>query len=109
MSLANSLNKRVLIQAPAGQDEAGQPGIGWVNVRTTGDNKVDAGITDISGREFVSAGATQNQVTTKILIRYRAGIKANMRVLYRSDVYNIEAVLGQDGRTLLLMCSRGTA
>jgi len=109
VSLANNLNKRVLIQTPAGQDEAGQPGTGWVNVVPDGDGKLWAGITDISGREFISAGATQNQVTTKILIRYRAGIDASMRALHGADVYNIEAVLGQDGRTLLLMCSRGTA
>ena len=110
MSLALRLDKRVTIQVHAtGQDPAGQPlPSGWVNLMPDGDGKVWAGIRDISGREFAAAGATQNQVVSTITIRNREGIAAKMRVLHGSLIYNIEAVLGQDGRTLALMCSRGT-
>ncbi|MDN2699266.1 phage head closure protein [Janthinobacterium sp. SUN073] len=110
MSLALRLDKRVTIQVQAaGQDAAGQPlPAGWVNLMLDGDGKVWAGIRDINGREFAAAGATQNQVVSTITIRYRAGIEAKMRILHGSLVYNIEAVLGQDGRTLALMCSKGT-
>lgn len=109
MSLAPRLNKRVTIQVhAAGQDAAGQPlPSGWVNFLADGDGKVWAGIRDISGREFAAAGATQNQVVSTITIRHREGIVAKMRVVHGNHIYNIEAVLGQDGRTLSLMCSKG--
>lgn len=108
MSLGARLNKRILLQVlQAGQDEAGQPTDDWTNVVTDGDGKLWAEIRDLTGREFIAAGATQNLVHTKITIRYRAGVLPKMRVLHGADVYNIEAVLGQDQRTLALMCSRG--
>lgn len=110
MSLAARLNKRILLQVmgPA-QDAAGQPiAADWTNVVADGDGKLWAEIRDLSGREFVAAGATQNQVVSTITIRHREGVAAKMRVLHGSHIYNIEAVLGQDGRTLALMCSRGT-
>jgi SPP1 family predicted phage head-tail adaptor len=103
MSLAIELNKRITLQAPmTGQDDYGAPLTGWTDVVS-----VWASIEDISGREFVAANATQNGVQTKITIRYRDGVVAAMRVLHGAVVYNIEAVLGQDRRELLLMCSRG--
>lgn len=110
MSLGGRLNKRITLQAlVAGQDEAGQPTDLWTNVITDGDGKLWAEVRDVSGREFVAAGATQNQVMTTITIRYRAGVLDKMRALHGADVYRIEAVLGQDQRTLALMCSRGAA
>jgi SPP1 family predicted phage head-tail adaptor len=100
---AGKLNRRVTIeQQSTTQDEYGQPVETWTEVAT-----VWADIRDITGKEFVSAQATQNPVQTKITIRYRAGILPAMRVVHGSDTYNIEAVLGQDRISLLLMCSRG--
>lgn len=111
MSIGARLNKRITLQVLAGgRDEAGQPlPADWTNVIASVDGKLWAEVRDVSGREFVAAGATQNQVMTTITIRYRAGVAAKMRVLHGMDVYNIEAVLGQDQRTLALMCSRGAA
>lgn len=108
MSLGARLNKRVTLQVlTAGQDEAGEPSSDWVNVIADGEGKLWAEIRDLTGREFISAGATQNMVVTKITIRHRAGVLPKMRVLHGADVYSIDAVLGQDQRTLALMCSRG--
>ena len=102
-TLSQKLNRRVVLQSLVpGQDEYGQPLLTWQDVDT-----VWAAVEDLTGREFVNAGGTQNAVTTKITIRYRAGIVAQMRTVYNDEAYNIEAVLGQDVRTLLLMCSRG--
>ena len=99
---AGRLNKRITIQSPAtGQDATGEPTTGWTDVAT-----VWASIVDVSGREYVAAGGMQNSAQTKITIRYRAGIVPSMRVVHGSDAYNVEAVLGQDRRGLLLMCSR---
>lgn len=111
MSLGARLNKRITLQVlAAGQDEAGQPlPADWANVITDGDGKLWAEVRDVTGREFVAAGATQNLVLTTITIRYRAGVLPTMRALHGADVYRIEAVLGQDQRTLALMCSRGVA
>ncbi len=109
MSLGARLNKRITLQVIGqAQDAAGQPiAADWTNFIADGDGKVWAEIRDVSGREFVAAGATQNQVMTTITIRYRAGVLDKMRALHGADVYRIEAVLGQDQRTLALMCSRG--
>ncbi|MYM25778.1 phage head closure protein [Duganella sp. FT135W] len=111
MSFAATLNKRVLLQRLSGaQDEAGQPGVaGWVNVIESGDGKIWAGIRDVSGREFVAAGGTQNSVITTITIRHLPNVQASMRVLHGDDVYNIESVLGTEGRNLKLMCKRGVS
>lgn len=104
MSLSARLNQRVTIQSiHAGQDAAGQPTTAWEDVAT-----VWAEIKDISGSEFITADATQATVTTRISIRHRPGILPTMRVLHGADVYKLAAVLGQDNRSLVLMCSRGT-
>lgn len=96
------LNRRIVIQAPiTSQDANGEPVAGWTMVAT-----VWASIEDITGREYLAAAGTQNPVQTKIAIRYRAGIVPAMRVLDGETAYNIEAVLGQDRISLLLMCSR---
>jgi SPP1 family predicted phage head-tail adaptor len=108
MSLSARLNKRIVLQHKGeGQDAIGQPVAGgWINL-LPGDGKVWAELRDITGREFVAAGATRNVVITTITIRHRDGVAADMRVLHGADVYSIEAVIGQDRRTLQLMCSRG--
>ena len=99
---AGRLNRRCTLQQPGTTtDELGQPIPGWTDVAT-----VWASIVDVSGREYVAAGGLQNAAQTKITIRYRSGIVPSMRVVHGSDAYNVEAVLGQDRRGLLLMCSR---
>ena len=99
---AGRLNRRCTLQQPGtATDELGQPIPGWTDVAT-----VWASIVDVSGREYVAAGGSQNSAQTKIMIRYRSGIVPSMRVVHGADTFNIEAVLGQDRRSLLLMCSR---
>jgi SPP1 family predicted phage head-tail adaptor len=108
MSLAIQMDQRVTLQMPpAGRNALNEPAGDWTNFVLEDDGKVWASVVDLSGREYVAAGGTQNVVETKITIRYREGVTDAMRVLHSADVYTIEAVLGQDRRTLLLMCSRG--
>lgn len=111
MSLAARLNKRIIIQQRGGgRDAAGQAiPEDWVNVIAGGDGKCWAEIKDISGKEFVSATAERSTVTTRITIRHRPDMSSVLRVLHGADVYDVLAVLGQDGRTLQLMATRGLA
>ena len=103
MSFASRMNTQVVLQAlTAGQSPSGAPLTTWVNVAT-----VFASVDDVSGREFLAAGGTQNAITTKIMIRDRAGVVATMRAKHGADIYSIEAVLRQDNHTLLLMASKG--
>ena len=106
MSLGAKLKKRVTLQQRgAGQDEYGQEtGAGWTDVI-----EVWAAVEDISGRQYVAAQATQNSVQTKVTIRQREGIVPSMRVVWQDTPYDIEAVLGANGRTLELMCVKGAS
>ena len=101
---AGRMSERVTLQAlTAGQDEYGAPSTVWLDVAT-----VSASVDDLTGREYVAAGGTQNAVTTKITIRYREGVVATMRAIADGVVYTIEAVLGQDRKMLVLMAVRGS-
>ncbi len=101
--LSQRLNRRITIQeATTGQDAIGQPVNTWSDVAT-----VWAAINDLSGREYLAADAAQNAVTTKITIRHLDGLAPAMRVIAGEDEYDVEAVLGTDRRTLMLMCVRG--
>jgi len=106
MTTVFELNKRVTLQA-RGLDRTSlnAPGKAWRNV-VPGDGKVWASIKDISGRQFVAAGGTQNQVQTEITIRRRAGVLPSMRILHGGFVYDIQAVLERGSGWLILMCKK---
>ncbi|UIZ74512.1 phage head closure protein [Raoultella ornithinolytica] len=99
--------KFVSVQDP----QTGEVTKNWVNlVQSTADNGIWAEVYPLSAREFTSAQATQNEITTRITIRRRADITAQCRILYRGNIYNIEGVLPdpRSGREYLtLPCSEG--
>ncbi len=96
------LATKILLQrAVTEQDASGQPVKRWEDV-----SSVWANVTDMSGREFIASSTLNNTVQTKITVRYRNDIVPAMRVVHKADIYQIEAVLGQDKLSLLLMCSR---
>lgn len=103
MPRAVCLDKEVEFQSlAAGQDEYGAPSTTWTTFATEW-----AEIKDLTGREFLRAGGTQSEVTTTITIRWREGIDATTRAVYDGKIYNLSAVLGEDRRWLVLMCSKG--
>lgn len=106
MSLGAKLNKRVTIQhLGETEDENGQPvAADWADVV-----EVWAAVEDLTGRQYLAAQAGQNSVQTKVTIRYRDGIVPAMRVVWKDTPYDIEAVLGTNGRTLELMCVKGAS
>ena len=73
----------------------------WQDVVT-----VWASIEPIQGREYVLLQNTQSELTTRIQIRYRPGIKPSMRALYGSRVFDIQSVIDYEERhiDLQLMC-----
>jgi SPP1 family predicted phage head-tail adaptor len=75
------------------QDNNGETTSSWVEVAT-----VWAAIEPISGREFIQSQAKQSQITARIMIRFREGVTAAMRLVHvrrnmADVVYNIHALL----------------
>ena len=74
---AGRLNRRVTIQQKSvARDALGAEVITWVDVAT-----VWAEVSPYSGREFVALRQAQDEITTRITIRYRPGITPAMRVV----------------------------
>lgn len=86
---AGSLNRKVTIQQQGeGQDEIGQPVMGWMDVA-----QVWANIAAKSGLETASSDTQVSTARYSIRIRYRPGVTAAMRVVHGAAVYQIDAVL----------------
>ena len=104
MKIGDLRNQVAIQQRDATKDTFGQPAQTWTTVAT-----VWAKVADISGRELITAMAAQSEVSTNIVIRYRAGTTTLNRVLYDGVPYNIHAVVDPTGRKreMQLMCARG--
>ena len=95
---AGRLRHRMLFQklVPGVDPETHEPTEGiWLDVAT-----VWAGIEPSSSREFVAAKGVQSEVIGRIIIRRRADIQADMRGVYRGQIYNIQGVLPDPGSGL---------
>lgn len=64
----------------------------------------------VSGREYHQAAATQNERTTRWIIRHRKGLSEDMRIVYDGRFFNIEAILPDDElkKTLTIICKEMT-
>ena len=100
---AGRLGSRVTIQQRTDtQNEIGELVPTWSTL-----SAVWADVIHNSGLETIKAGASASVVKASIRIRYRADVKPSMRVVKGSDVYNIEAVLPDQGRVYCdLVCER---
>lgn len=107
---AGRLRHRITIQRPQyDQDPAtGEMVTTWVDAW----DKVPAAVEPVSVTQFVAAAAPHNRVSARIIIRYRAGVEPDMRILYRGKVYDIQGVL-EDAESgldyLTLPCSEGVS
>jgi len=109
MTIAFRLNKRVALQQLVkGKAPGGAPTEVWETVIKTGDGKIWAGKRELTGRQYLAAGGTQNSVQVEWEIRRRSGVIPSMRIVHGADLYDIEAVLEQQDGSLKLMCSKGT-
>jgi SPP1 family predicted phage head-tail adaptor len=90
---AGKLNKRVALQSlQDGQDEIGQPVQTWQTFAT-----VWANVRNLNGLETVKADADTSIVKASIRLRLRRDLDQGMRALLGSIVYEIEAVLPDEG------------
>lgn len=66
-----------------------------------------ASVEPLDGREFFNAQQVTSEVTTRIRMRYRDGVTPQLRVAWRSRIYQIHAVIRKDerDREIHLMCS----
>lgn len=88
--LSPKLRHRILIERI---DQARDSVGGVVETWVTYADKVPAEVVPLSGREFVAAAAVQAGVSTRITVRYDAGIREDMRVRHDGRIYNIKAIL----------------
>lgn len=96
MSLkAGRLRHRVALQSPSYTQNptTGEMALGW-----TAQGTVSAAIEPLSAREFLAAQATQSQISTKIVIRYRDDVLPTWRAIHMVNgvpgkVYNLHGVL----------------
>lgn len=65
-----------------------------------------AAVEPIKGREYFGAQQVNSEVTHRVRLRYREGIRSQMRVQFHGRIFGIEAVLNIDerNRELHLMC-----
>lgn len=78
------LRHRITIQTPhVVQDVAGRSSTRWSNVATN----VPAEIVPASVREFIASQQMQSQITARIVIRYRDGLTAQMRIIGETRPY----------------------
>lgn len=86
---AGKLRHKVEFQEPVtSKNTAGEIETTWQHVCHAW-----ASVEPVSAKEFVAASQVQSEVTTRITVRYRAGLTAAMRILFRGQVYDIAGLL----------------
>lgn len=91
---SGNLRHRIEIQRQIhGENEYGDPIHEWKTFA-----KVWAEVLDLKGREFWQAAQVQSEITSRLRIRYLAGVEASMRVLHEGRTLEIDHILDPDGR-----------
>lgn len=103
---AGKLRQVITIQALDNeqQDSVGQPIQPWVDMLT-----VRADVEPLSGREYFSGQDPVSDTTTRITIRFLAGVTQRNRVVFDGEHYDILDVIDLDmrHREMQLMCRVG--
>lgn len=99
---AGRLRHRVELQSPT--TTRSSTGSALVAYSTTA--TVWAAVEPLTGREYLASNQTQNEVTTRIVIRHYSGVVPSWRVVHGSKTYTVEAVINEDemDRHMQLMC-----
>jgi len=102
MMRAGKLRRRLVIQqATETQGATGEMAVTWGTFAT-----VWGSVEPLRGREFWAAKELQAEVSTRIRIRYLAGVTPKMQVLDGTRLYWIDAVIDPEMRhiEMQLMC-----
>lgn len=96
-----------LEQRPATTDSFGEQTLTWSSFMSG----IPAKVSPISGREALASGAFASEITHRVVMRYVAGITAEMRVSFSGRYFAIKAILDEEERNerLTLMCAEGLA
>ena len=100
------LSKRVQLQsATEARDAHGQPVRTWVNQKT-----VWAAVEPIRGRELETARQLASEATIRVIVRYRADITTDWRVIYSGKTLEITEIINEDfdNRYLVMRCRQTT-
>ncbi|MDX7992960.1 phage head closure protein [Xenorhabdus littoralis] len=82
---------------------SGQRAQSWQDIAT-----VWAEVKHISGRELLAAGAALAETTVRVWLRYRSDVSPASRMVFRGQVYDIQAVIPDPKRIQLeLLCKQG--
>lgn len=105
--MIGKLRRRVTLQELVKTDDGyGGTIETWQDITT-----IWAAIEPLRGNERYTAQQVQSELSHKVTIRYRTGIKPQMRLLYKDRIFEIEAVLDVEERHqwLELLCSEVVA
>ncbi len=99
---AGRLNQKITIE----QVTESRTGSGAVQETWNAFATVWASVEPLNGREYFQAQQETATVTTRIRIRYLAGVTPKMRVNYDNRIFDIESVIdvNERHRELVLMC-----
>lgn len=104
--LSQRLRKSIVVQQRKSSTNIYNENIGeWVDFAT-----LRAGVEPLSGKEMLKNGVNLAEQVTRIVIRYRADITTQMRILYNDKIYSITAIINPNERNIMLelMCTQGT-
>lgn len=69
----------------------------WLKFRT-----LWAKVYPVSGREYFQAATTQNELTVRVVIRYRKDITTAMRFIYEGKSYEIKDIINDNDSRITL-------
>lgn len=103
------MRRRASLQSPPQETEAqnqyGEVATAWADVA-----EVWVQVEPLSGKELWQAQQVQADVTHRVTMRYRPGVRPKWRIVYQGRVFNILYVLNLEerNRTLQLLCVEQT-
>jgi len=106
--MAGKFRHRVAIQQKTiATDGSGGPVETWADI--TGMSSVPASIEPLQGHELLKAQTINAETTTKITMRYQAGVIAANRIIFEGTFYNLQSVIDPEKkhRELIIMASEG--
>jgi SPP1 family predicted phage head-tail adaptor len=91
MSLAaGRLHHRITIEEPV--EVTDSSGLRTKEWEVWADN-VAAAVEPLSAREFTASQAMQSAIVGKVTLRYRPGLRADMRIMHRGQYFNLAGII----------------